>query len=380
MGRGYPTIAILTTQGRFDTHAAMNGLRHTPIALVVALLLMAGCDGPKETPAPTPDKGGPDKAPASKPAEPAAKAPLTVYCGRNEKLIGPVLEAFTKETGIKVTPKYGKTQQLATQLLKEGAKTTADVFIAQDASTLGYLDSKSVFAPLGADTLGKVDAAYHGPNKTWIGATGRARVLVYDTNKVKPEDIPADVNGLTDPRWKGKVGWAPENASFKSFVAAMIQLEGPEATQAWLEKMRDNEPKAYPKNTPAVRAVHKGEVEVALVNHYYLFRVSDEMGGTKAANHYFKNGKAESMVNLTGAAVLKTSKNTGDAEKLVAFLVGPTAQAHFAGTVHEFPVVAGTKAEGIPALTTLNAPKLDVAKLDNLEQTEKLLRAAKILE
>ncbi len=360
----------------------MNGLRWTPFALLALTLALTACDGPKEkptTPTATPnaDAGAaPDNAVAEKPAA----QPLTVYCGRNEELVAPVLAAFTKETGIQVTTKYGNTQQLATQLLKEGDRSTADVFIAQDASTLGYLDGKGVFAPVAAETLAKVDASFYAASKNWLGATGRARVLVYDSSKLKPEDLPADVDGLTDPKWKGKVGWAPENASFKSFVAAMIQQRGPEATQQWLEKMLANEPRAYPKNTPAVRAVHKGEIEVALVNHYYLFRVSDEMGGTKAANHYFRNGKAESMVNLTGAGVLKTSKNGPTAQKLVAFLVGETAQKHFAEVVHEFPVLASVKAEGLPEHSSLNAPKLDVAMLDNLEETEKLLRAAKVLE
>jgi iron(III) transport system substrate-binding protein len=350
----------------------MNGLRRFQICLFsLAALALFACDAAPPAPASAASDAG-----SNTPAKDTG--PLTVYCGRNEKLVAPVIAAFTAETGIKVSPKYGKTQQLATQIVKEGKKSPADVFLAQDASTLAYLDGKGAFAPLSAETLGVVDARHHGPNKTWIGTTGRARVLVYDSGKLTPEQLPKSVDDLTDPKWKGKVGWAPENASFKSFIAAMIQLRGAEATQRWLEQMRDNEPRAYPKNTPAVRAVHKGEVLVALVNHYYLFRIADEVGETKVKNFYFRNGQAEAMVNLTGAAVMKTSTRRADAERFVAFLAGPVAQEHFANKVHEFPVRQETTAAGLPDLETLNAPELDIAALGNLEETERLLRASRV--
>lgn len=350
----------------------MKGTRTYFLPLIVALAAMIGCDSNPPATADTPAQ------PAAEPAK--EKVRLTIYVGRSEQLVAPVLAAFTKETGIEVTPRYGETQQLATQLLKEAERSPADVLWAQDASTLGFLDGKGVFAPVAADTLAKVGADNHASSGNWVGVSGRARVLVYNTAKVQIDELPADVDALTDPKWKGRVGWAPENASFKSFVAAMIQQRGAEATQEWLEKMLANEPRAYPKNTPAVRATATGEVDVALVNHYYLFRVKDELGAdTPIANHYFRNKKAEAMVNLTGAAAIKTGKNQAEAQQFLAFLEGATAQGHFASEVHEFPVVAGTKADGLPALAELDAPALDVAKLDDLEQTERILRAAKVL-
>lgn len=315
-------------------------------------------------------------------AEKKEDASLTVYCGRKEKLVKPVLEGFEKETGVKVRVKYGKTQDMASALLKEGDRSPADVFFAQDASTLGFLGSKGIFEPLKKDTLGMVDENSRDPKGNWIGTSGRARVLVYNTKAVKPEELPKSVDDLLAPRWKGKIGWAPENASFKSAIAAMIQLEGQDNTEKWLKTMKETQaPKAYPKNTPAVRATAKGEIDVALVNHYYLFRVKDELGqDSPIKNHYFRNEKAEAMVNMAGVGIVKSSKKKDLAIKLVHYLLNSTAQAHFAEKVREFPVTQAVKpSEELPALQDLKAPKLDMADINNLEATEKALKNSGVL-
>lgn len=326
------------------------------------------------------DGAAKDGAKDSAKADAAAKT-LTIYSGRNEKLVGPVIAQFEKEKGYKVRVKYGESQPLAAALIKEGARTEADVFLAQDVSTLGFLADKDALAPLPDAITGKVEGHFRDPKGRWVGVSGRARTLVYNTTKLKPEDLPADAAGLTDPKWKGRVGWAPENASFKSAVSAMIQQDGAEKATAWLKGMKANAPKAYPKNTPAVRATAKGEVDVALVNHYYLFRIKKELGDdAPIANHYFKNGKSESLVNVSGIGMVKASKNTKGAEEFAAYLLSNTGQTFFTETNSEFPLVKGIKTKaGLPDITTLNPPKINFTDLSDLEATEKALRDAEVL-
>ncbi len=231
------------------------------------------------------------------------------------------------------------------------------------------------------EILAKSESPYQAPQKDWVATSGRSRVLVYNTDKIMEADLPKTVEELTDPKWKGRVGWAPENASFQAFVAAMVETKGEEATKKWLEAMMLNAPKAYPKNTPAVLATGKGEVDVALVNHYYLFQVKAEHGADfPIKNHFFKNGGAESLVNVAGVGILKTSKNQETAQKFVTYLMGESAQKHFAEVTYEFPAAAGvTPSHELPKMVDLNAPKIDVAKLSNLKTTVELLRSTKAL-
>lgn len=349
-------------------------------AMAAAALALGACEGKKEerassAPAETGEQAGEktgDDTAAGK------SRTLEVYSGRTEKLVAPVIEMFEKKTGVDVKVKYADTAQLAATILEEGKRSPADVFLAQDASSLGLLEQQEVFATLPESITGKLEPSVKSPNGKWVGVTGRARVLAYNTSKLKPEDLPASAAELVDPKWKGRVGWAPENASFQSAVSAMIQLEGEDAARAWVEGMQANQPRAYPKNTPAVLAVSRGEVDVALVNHYYLYRLRDEHGADfPVENHYFRSGKADSLINVSGVAILGTTDDMDTAREFVEFLLSAEAQEYFVKQNYEFPVVAGVKSPiGLPDISTLAAPVVDLAKLQDLETTYKILRSA----
>lgn len=345
----------------------------------MAAVLLAAAPGCKKTDDSRSEAAGDTAGEGA--AAPSGGGTLTVYSGRSEKLIAPALAAFEEHAGVDLQIKYGDTAELAAALLAEGARSPADVFLAQDASSLAFLASKGVFAELDDALLERVPAGFRGEDGTWVGLSGRARVLAYHT-KLAPEELPEDIDALTEPRWKGKVGWAPENASFQSFVAAMIQLRGAEATKAWLEAMKANQPVDYPKNTPAVQAVARGEVDVALVNHYYLHRLKEEHGEDfPVANHYFRTGDAAALVNLSGGAVLSSSAKQEQGEQLLAFLLSEAGQKHFVEGNHEFPVASGAASpSGLPSADSLNAPDIDPAALENLEQTVALLRETGVLE
>lgn len=359
-----------------------HALRISALLALGSLALVGGC---KKTDDPNgaSDDNVAAKTTATTPetaTEPAGS--IVVYSGRTEKLIAPAFEGFESAGEVDLKIKYADTAELAATMLEEGDKSPADVFVAQDASTLSYLSSEGVFAPLSDSITGLVPKGYRAEDGRWIGLSGRARVLAYNTEKLGPEDLPESIDALTEKKWKGRVGWAPENASFQSFVAAMIKLRGRDETATWLEAMKKNDPVDYPKNTPAVMAVSRGEVDVALVNHYYLYRLREEHGEDfPVDNHYFKSGDAASLVNLSGAGILETSKNREAAEKLLTYLLTEEGQKHFVVGNHEFPVASGvTSPIGLPVVENLEAPAIDPAELGNLEETVALLRETGVLK
>ncbi|MBA3470815.1 MAG: extracellular solute-binding protein, partial [Herpetosiphonaceae bacterium] len=207
---------------------------------------------------------------------PAAAGTLVIYSGRSESLVGPLLEMFEKDTGIKAEVRYGDTAELAAQLLEEGDNSPADVFFAQDAGALGALNDR--FVTLDTATMGKVEPRFSSENSTWVGVSGRARVLVYNTDALKETDLPASILELTDPKWQGRIGWAPTNASFQAFVTALRISQGDDAAKAWLEGMLANDVQTFEKNGAIVQAVADGEIDAGLVNHYYLFALKKDKG------------------------------------------------------------------------------------------------------
>lgn len=309
-------------------------------------------------------------------------AMLTVYSGRNEKLVGSLFAAFEKETGISVKVRYGETPQLAAMLLEEGGRSPADVYIAQDAGALGALAKAGRLASLPKDILDRVpDPRFKAPDGSWVGLSGRARVLAYNTEKVKPEELPSKVSELTHPKWKERIGWAPTNASFQAFVTALRVLEGDDAAAKWLDDVHANKPRKYKNNTAIVEALARGEVSVGLVNHYYVFAA--EKGRSEPLNvaiHHFEKDDPGALINVAGAAVLRSSKHPEAAHELVAFLLGEQAQAHFAKETYEYPLSAGVEVDPrIKPIAEVGSPTLDLSRLDELQGTVRLLQQKGIL-
>ncbi|MFQ5615242.1 MAG: extracellular solute-binding protein, partial [Anaerolineales bacterium] len=190
---------------------------------------------------------------------------LVIYSGRSESLVGPIIADFEQAAGIQVEVRYGNTAELAATLLEEGDNTPADIFWAQDPGGLGAIAQAGMLAELPQDILDAVDPRFRSPDGVWVGISGRARVIVYNTDAFSPDDLPDDIWGFTDPKWQGKIGWAPTNGSFQVMVTGMRKAWGEERTREWLEGILANEPVVYEKNTPIVAAVGAGEVQVGFV-------------------------------------------------------------------------------------------------------------------
>jgi iron(III) transport system substrate-binding protein len=307
---------------------------------------------------------------------------LVIYSGRNEELVGPLLDKFKEETGINVKVNYGSTSEMAATILEEGKNSPADIYYGQDAGALGALSREGRFDELPSDLLEMVEPRFRSPDNKWIGTSGRARVVAYNTEALSEDELPDSIMGYTDPKWKGKIGWAPTNGSFQAFVTAMRMSEGEEATREWLAGIQANEPKVYPKNTPTLQAVADGEVVVGFVNHYYLFRKLTEEGGEtfSAHNYYFDNGDIGGLMNVSGVGIINTAQNKKAAETFVRFLIAQEAQEYFRDQTYEYPLATGIAPfEGLPALSELNTPKIDLNQLYDLEGTLQLLQELGIL-
>lgn len=305
---------------------------------------------------------------------------ITVYSGRSEELVGPLFEQFTEATGIEVNARYGDTAELAAQILEEGGNSPADVFFAQDAGALGAVAAAGDFAELSADQLDAVPEAFRSPDGLWVGVSGRARVVVYNTDTVDPATLPDTIQGLTDPQWAGRVGWAPTNGSFQSFVTALRVVEGEDAAAGWLGAMVDNDTQAYEKNSAIVAAVAAGEIEVGLVNHYYLYQYLAENPDAPVANAYGATGQVEALVNVAGVGILSSAANAEGASAFVDYLLSTPAQEYFASETFEYPLAAGVPAPAdLPPLASLGVEDLDLSRLEDLAGTLELLQQQAVL-
>jgi iron(III) transport system substrate-binding protein len=325
----------------------------TTVALAGSLLALAGCGGDATE----------------------GDGKLTIYSGREEELVAPLFERFEQQTGTEVEVRYGDSAELAAAIAEEGENSPAEVFFAQDPGSLGALENRLAELPEGI--LERVPARYRDEGGHWVGTSGRVRVIAYNTDALAEEEVPDSVFELVDARWKGRVGVAPTNASFQAFVSAMRLSQGEPKTMEWLEDLKDNGVKFYEKNLPVVEAVASGEIELGLVNHYYLYVAKEENPDAAVANHFLAGSDPGAVVSVAGAGVLRRADDKGEAERFVGFLLSGEGQRFYTEEAEEaeYPLVAGiAPKQGLPPLASLTGPDLDLSRLGaELESTLKLL-------
>jgi len=298
------------------------------LSLVSILLITGACTE-------TPD----NETAAQNTVETAKAEKLVLYSGRSQILVEGILKDFTAETGIEVETRFDKsTQALANRLASEADKTDADLFFAQDSGYLGALAARGLLRKLPTEILQTVPSHNQAPEGHWVATSGRARVLVFDPEKVKADDLPKSLLDLADERWKGQLGWAPSNASFQAHVSALRHLWGEAETEAWLKSIQALEPKTYPKNSPQVKAVSNGEISIGWVNHYYLHKLKAANPNLKAANYSFtKDGDAGNLMMLSGIGITSATKHPEAAQKLVRYLLSKPVQTRFTQEIFEYP-------------------------------------------
>ena len=337
----------------------MSPIKTLAAVATLASLALAACGG-----------DSPDDA--HTPAEPQS---LTVYSGRGEDLVQPVIDMFTEATGITVDVRYGNSAEMLLLLQEEGENTPADLYYSQGAGFLGTLAAENRLMALDAgitDLL--VDPALASPDGNWVGLTGRARTVVYNTDQLTDADLPSSFADFTDPQWQGRIGWAPTNASFQDHVTALRYLIGEDGAAEWLRGIMANDPISYEGNGAILEAVAAGEVEVGFVNHYYLYQNLVEDPDFPVANRFYTDGDPGALVNIAGIGVLSTTDSPTAAQQLVEYLLTEPAQAYFADTNYELPVIPGVPTQqGLPELGSLTLPAFDLNLLVDLQGTVDLL-------
>ncbi len=303
---------------------------------------------------------------------------VTIYSGRTENLIGPILDDFAAETGINVAVRYGQSADLALLIEEEGDQTPADVFLSQSPGAVDFLDGAGRLSTLPDDLLSLVSESVQDAEGRWIGFSGRQRVLVFNPDLVASADLPTSVFDLTAPEWSGRVAIAPSNGSFQDFVTAMRGRVGDDQTLEWLRGLAANDVQTFPNNNSIVAAVGRGEVDAGLVNHYYNFRFVDEDPGHNGVNHQLDPDDPGSILIVTGAAILEGSDSPDEAAQLIEFLLGESAQRYFADETFEYPLANGVAPSGsLPAAEFSGVGDLDLSILgDGLEGTRNLISQA----
>ena len=298
---------------------------------------------------------------------------LTVYSGRSQNLIGPLLDEFAEDTGIKVEVRYDSAVNLALLLQEEGERTPADVFISRSPGPIAFLAERGMLAPLDDDLLARAPSS---PSGYWVALTGRQRVLVYNAELLDEADLPASVHDLVEEEWLGRVAIAPSNGSFQDFFTLFRLEVGDEAALAWLTALREGGAPVLGNNSGIVQAVARGEIEMGLVNHYYNLRFKAEDPSIASENHYFADGDPGGVTIATAAGAL-ASGDQDLAARFIRYMLGREAQRYFGTQTHEYPLATGLDLGEVNAVPV---GPIDLGEFDRLgsglQRTLELIREA----
>lgn len=313
----------------------------------------------------------------------ASAATLTLYNGQHEQVVNQLVKDFHAESGIAVKVRQGEGPAVASQIVAEGAKSPADVYFTENSPELALLDEKGLLAPVDAATLAQVPARFNAPDGHWLGVLARESVGVYNTGKLQAAQMPASVLDFAKPEWKGKIGIAPTDADFLPLVSAVIALKGEPAALAWLKGLKANA-QIFDDDEGVVAAVNRGAVATGIVNNYYWTRLHAELGdkNTHSAIYHFGNGDVGGLINVSGAAVLKSAQHPAEAQKFLAYLVSARAQNLMAKNhiSYEYPLRPGVAPDPIlKPFDQLSPPALPFEKLGDDSQAGKLLRQAGLI-
>jgi iron(III) transport system substrate-binding protein len=291
---------------------------------------------------------------------------ITLYNGQHEQTTAKLVAAFEHQTGIKVEVRSDDEATLGNQILQEGASSPADVFYTENTPVLEALREKGMLASVPQSTLSAIPSRYDSAQGDWVGVSARASVLVYNTSQITASQLPSSILELAEPKWKGKVGFAPSETDFQPLITSITKLDGAATAERWLKGLQANS-KIYPDNETVVAQVNNGESTVGLINHYYWYRLRDEVGpgAMHSALYYYAPRDPGDLVNVSGAAVLKSSSHQAAAQAFLAFLVSETGQETIAHShSYEYPLRPGVSpAPGLRPFAQLQPTPLTPAEL-----------------
>ncbi|WP_448124568.1 extracellular solute-binding protein [Pseudomonas veronii] len=304
----------------------------------------------------------------------ADKVALTLYNGQHKEVGDELAKAFEAKTGIHVNVRKGSSNQLASQVVEEGARSPADVIYTEESPPLNKLGEQGLLAKIDAGTLEVLPKDYIGSQGDWMGVTARTRVVAFNPKLIAEKDLPTSVLDFARPEWQGKVGFVPTSGAFQEQAVAIIKLHGREAAEEWLTGLRAFG-KVYSNNMVALKAVENGEIASVLVNNYYWFALKKEKTNLDSQLHYFTNGDAGGLITVSSAAALKSSKHPQEAQQLLAFMVSEEGQRVITNTSAEYPLRKGMESSrGLKPFSELQPPKVTPADLGNAQEALDLER------
>src|SRR3954451_17727111 len=289
---------------------------------------------------------------------------VTLYSGPIPAAIGPAVDMYEQQANRDVQVRFAETADLAATLVEEGDASPADVFFAQEPGAIAAVAEAGLLAKLPQDILDRVPAQYRDPEGRWVGVTGRARVIAYNRDVVKQSDLPPSPFGLTDPKWKDRVGWSPASSSMQEYVTALRAKYGDDRTKQWLEEMVDNGAVAFPDNVTIRDAIAKGEIDVGLINHYYVAQAISEEGPDYPVAVYFPPGGLGSLMLLTSVGVLESSDRKPEAFAFVRSLLSKQSQQFFTSSSKEYPLAKGSKPDPSLSVPIAKIPVSDSSLVD----------------
>jgi iron(III) transport system substrate-binding protein len=293
-------------------------------------------------------------------------AAITLYNGQHEQTTAALVKAFEQQTGITVNVRTGDEAELGNQIMQEGSSSPADVFYTENTPVLEALRERGLLASVARSTLAAVPSRDDSAQGNWVGVSARVSVLVYNTSQISPSQLPDSILELAEPKWKGKVGFAPSETDFQPLITSIVKFDGKATAERWLQGLQANS-KTYPDNETVVAQVNNGESTVGLINHYYWFRLRAEIGAgaMHSALHYYTAGSPGDLVNVSGAAVLRSSSHQAAAQKFLAFLVSKAGQETIAHShSYEYPLRPGVApAPGLRPFAELKPAPLTPAEL-----------------
>ncbi len=307
-----------------------------------------------------------------------AGTPLVLYAAQHEQVVDMITRAFTKSTGIAVRTRFGEAPEIANQIATEGRHSPADVYFTENSPELLLLDERHMLAPVEKSTLAQVPARWSAPSGNWLGVLARDSVLAYNPRLVTADALPASLLDLAAPAWKGRVAFAPTDADTLPVIGAIAALKGRAAALAWLRGMKANA-KIYDDDEGVIAAVDRGAVATGIVNSYYWCRLRTEQGAAKTASrlHRFSPDDVGNLINVSGAAVLASSRRQAEAQRFLAFLVSAPMQMALAQSDidFEYPLRPGIAANPLLApFASLRPPPVTIAGIGDDRLAARLLQ------
>jgi iron(III) transport system substrate-binding protein len=313
---------------------------------------------------------------------------ITLYSGQHEQTTDGLVAAFEQQTGITVNVRNDDEDTLANLIALQGSHSPADVFYTENSPPLEFLQEKGLLSAVDPNTLKEATAKYNSPQRDWVGVSARVSVLIYNPSLISESQLPTSVLQLANPKYKGKLAFAAGETDFQPIVTSVLKAYGKAATLSWLEGIKSNAAAhILPDNETIADEVNRGQVAFGVINQYYWYRLEAEDG--KSSMHsqitHFAPDDPGYVVDVSGAAVLKSSKHQADAQKFLAFLVSKQGEeiiARASGNEqsYEYPLGSGvtTSAPETP-FNQLQPYPITIAELGDGSTAIALLRQVGLL-